>query len=105
MLDNIFSNIKIDKKNEEFLDLLKHENVRIERIISNGQCSPINFWYEQDENEFVLLLKGEAILEFENSELILKEGDFINIPSNQKHRVKYTSKEFTTIWLAIFYKD
>lgn len=105
MLSNIFKDIQIDNENEQFIDLLKHENIKIERIVSNGQCSPIDFWYEQEENEFVLLLKGEAILEFENKEVILKEGDFINIPSKQKHRVKYTSKEAPTIWLAVFYKD
>ncbi|WP_258238328.1 cupin domain-containing protein [Arcobacter sp. CECT 8983] len=105
MLNNIFDDIKIDKENEQFIDLLNHKNVRIERIVSNGQASPVNFWYEQDESEFVLLLKGEAVLEFENKEIVLKEGAFINIPSKQKHRVKYTSKESTTIWLAVFYKD
>lgn len=105
MFGNIFNDIKIDKENEQFIDLLKHENVRIEKIVSNGQCSPIDFWYEQDENEFVILLKGEAILEFENEDVHLKEGDFINISSKQKHRVKYTSKNSTTIWLAVFYKD
>ncbi len=103
MLSNIFKDIQIDNENEQFIDLLKHENVRIERIVSNGQCSPIDFWYEQEENEFVVLLKGEAILEFEDKEVILKEGDFINISSKQKHRVKYTSKEVPTIWLAVFY--
>ena len=103
MTNNIFADIKIDKKSEQFFDLLNHKNVRIEKIVSNGQCSPVDFWYEQKENEFVLLLKGEAILEFEDKEICLEEGDFFNIPSNQKHRVKYTSQEFPTIWLAIFY--
>lgn len=103
MLNNIFENIKIDKENEQFFELLKHQNLRIEKIVSNGQSSPINFWYNQQENEFVLLLKGEAILEFEDKEIILKEGDYINIPSKQKHRVKYTSTDNPTIWLAIFY--
>jgi len=105
MIDNIFNDIKIDKENEQFIDLLKHKNIRIERIVSNGQSSPVNFWYEQEENEFVIVLKGEAILEFEDRKSFLKEGDFINIPSWEKHRVKYTSNKTSTIWLAIFYKD
>ncbi len=105
MIDNIFKDIKVDKEKEQFIDLLKHQNVRIERIVSNGQCSPVGFWYEQEENEFVLLLKGEAILEFEDREVTLKEGDFINIPSYEKHRVKSTLENSATIWLAVFYKD
>ncbi len=104
MIENIFNNIKIDKKNEQFFDLIKNDNVRIEKIVSNGQVSPKDFWYIQDENEFLLLLKGEAILEFEDKEITLKEGDFFNIEKKEKHRVKYTSETNTTIWLAVFYK-
>lgn len=104
MIENIFENIKIDKQNEQFFDLIKNENIRIEKIVSNGQSSPNDFWYCQDENEFVIVLKGEAILEFEHKEVFLKEGDFINIQREKKHRVKATSESSPTIWLAVFYK-
>lgn len=103
MVENIFDNIVIDKDKEQFFELLKKDNIRVEKIVSNAQTSPEDFWYCQDENEFVLLLQGEAVLEFENSEIELKEGDYCNISSKVKHRVKYTSKEKPTIWLAIFY--
>ena len=103
MKNNIFENIIIDKKQEQFFELIKNENIKIEKIVSNGQSSPINFWYEQKENEFVLILKGNAILEYEDKEVILKEGDFVNIKAFTKHRVKYTNKDEPTIWLAIFY--
>ena len=56
MIENIFKNIKIDKDNEQFFDLIKSEKVRIEKIVSNGQVSPKDFWYDQDENEFVIIL-------------------------------------------------
>jgi len=103
MKNNIFENIIIDKKQEQFFELIKNDNIKIEKIVSNGQSSPINFWYEQKENEFVLLLKGNAILEYKDKEVILKEGDFINIPAFTKHRVKYTNEKEPTIWLTIFY--
>ena len=103
MRNNVFENIIIDKKQEQFFELVKSDNIRIEKIVSNGQSSPIDFWYEQKENEFVLILKGNAVLEYKNSELILNEGDYINIPAFTKHRVKYTNKDEPTIWLAIFY--
>ncbi|WP_320033680.1 cupin domain-containing protein [Halarcobacter sp.] len=103
LFDNIYDDILIDKKNEQFIDLIKNENVRIEKIVSNGQCSPKDFWYSQDENEFVIILKGEAILEFENEKVPMLEGDYINIPSKRKHRVEYTLKDEPTIWLAVFY--
>lgn len=102
-LKNIFDNINLDKNSEEFIEILKSDKIKIERIVSNGQVSPKDFWYEQEESEFVLLIDGEAILEFESREVKLQKGDFINIKAKEKHRVKYTSKEQTTIWLAIFY--
>ena len=103
MSGNIFENIVIDKDNEQFIDLIKTSNIRIEKIVSNGQNSPVDFWYEQEENEFVILLKGEAILEFEDKEINLQEGDYINIKAFTKHRVKYTDIKNPTIWLAVFY--
>lgn len=101
--NNIFKHIPIDKKDEKFIELLKTSSIKVEKIVSNGQKSPENFWYDQDESEFVLLLKGHAILEFEDCEIELKEGDFIDIKARKKHRVKYTSQSEPTIWLAIFY--
>ena len=103
MLNNIYENIIINKEEEQFFDLIKNDNVRIEKIVSNGQSSAINFWYEQKENEFVLLLKGSAIIEFEDKDISLGEGDYINIKAFTKHRVKYTNKDEPSIWLAVFY--
>jgi cupin 2 domain-containing protein len=101
--NNVFENIIIDKDKEQFFDLLKNDNIKIEKIVSNGQSSPINFWYSQEKNEFVLILKGDAILEYEDKEVKLQEGDYINIKAFTKHRVKYTNKDEPTIWLAVFY--
>ena len=100
---NIFDNLPIDKSREQFNELLQKENIRIERIVSNGQKSEDNFWYDQEENEFVMLLEGHAIVEFEDKECELKKGDCINIESHTKHRVKQTSDKEPTIWLAVFY--
>lgn len=101
--ENIYENILIDKSNEEFTDILNKDNIRIERIVSNGQSSKKDFWYCQDENEFILLLQGKAILEFEDKTIELKKGDYLDIKAKVKHRVKYTSEVEPTIWLAVFY--
>lgn len=104
---NILENIILDKTSEEFIDLISTKNVRIERIVSNGQTSPKDFWYDQEENEFVLLLDGEAILEFKEEdnvkEVKLCKDDYIDIKAHVKHRVKYTDTKKPTIWLAVFY--
>lgn len=102
---NIFQNIIEDYQNENFDTLLDLPNIRIERIVSNGQSSENNFWYDQDENEWILLIKGDAELEYKTGEIIqLEKGDYEFIPKNKMHRVNYTSSEETTIWLAIFFK-
>ncbi len=104
MIKNIFANLpNINSKDEEFLELFKHKSIRIERVVSTGQIS--SFWYEQSEDEFVLLLDGEAILEFEDSEVVLNIGDYIFIPALKKHKVKFTKKDNYTIWLCIFFEN
>lgn len=102
---NLFENIPENAPEELFTELLEAGNVRIERIVSFGQVSPNGFWYEQEENEWVLLLEGSATLRFEESESIdLKPGDFVNIPAGRRHRVAKTDPANRTVWLAIFYK-
>ena len=100
---NIFEQIIVDKNEERFFEIFKNETIKIEKIVSNGQKSPENFWYEQEKSEFVLLLEGFAILEFENREVELKKGDCLNIKAMEKHRVKFTSLDEPTVWFAVFY--
>ena len=100
---NIFEQIIVDKNEEKFFEIFKNETIKVEKIVSNGQTSPENFWYEQEKSEFVLLLEGFAILGFENREEELKKGDCLNIQAYEKHRVKFTSLDEPTVWFAVFY--
>jgi len=104
-IKNIFNNIPQTISEDVFENLLESKTVRIERIISNGQSSAAGFWYDQNENEWVVVLKGKAKILFkkENREVILETGNYINIPSHEKHRVEWTDPNEITIWLAIFY--
>ncbi|NLP26166.1 MAG: cupin domain-containing protein [Clostridiales bacterium] len=100
---NLFD-VKNTPNHNELVELLaKSKNVRIERIISSGQISPKGFWYDQEENEFVALLQGEAIIAYEDRNIKLKAGDTLIIPAHKKHRVDYTSDEPLCIWLCVFY--
>ncbi len=103
-LENIFDSIP-DNLDEEVFDLLLQNNqIKIERIISKGQSSPKSGWYNQDKNEWVIVLKGEAVISFENNkEVNLKVGSYLDIPAHIKHKVKWTDPETETIWLAVFY--
>ena len=88
---------------ELFTDLLLTDSVRIERIVSGGQTTPASQWYDQEEDEWVALLQGEAILEYDTGEnLRLSAGDHILLPAHRRHRVAYTSTEPPCIWIAIF---
>jgi len=79
----------------------------VERIVSHGHCSPDGFWYDQDENEWVILLKGSAGLRFEDQDsvLVLNPGDYLHINGHQRHRVEWTDPKQETIWLAVYYKN
>jgi cupin 2 domain-containing protein len=79
--------------------------VRIERIVSHGHASPEGFWYDQDQHESVMVLKGAARLRFEDEAVEMKPGDFLNIPAHKKHRVEWTTPDEPTIWLAVHYGD
>ena len=90
---------------EELLDtLVRTEHVKIERIVSRGHTSPETGWYDQDEIEFVLLIKGAAQLEFANGHTkSMGPGDWLVIPAHRKHRVAWTEKNTETVWLAVHY--
>ncbi len=101
---NIFNEIPKDLQDELFEDIIKTENLKIERIVSYGHASPETGWYESEKNEWVIVLKGEAILSFENSDDVkLSAGDYLNIVAHKKHKVSWTLPNAETIWLAIHY--
>lgn len=90
---------------EVFENILSHDDIVIEKIISSGQKTPDKKWLQQDKDEWVILLQGSSVLSFENGRsVILKSGDYILIPSNLKHRVERTSSEPVCIWLAVHMK-
>ncbi|WP_020585590.1 cupin domain-containing protein [Desulfobacter curvatus] len=101
---NLFENIPDNLPAEHFTDLVKRENIRIERIVSLGHTSPESGWYNQDENEWVVVLEGSGTILFENGiERVLNKGDYLNIPAHTKHKVTRTDPKNLTIWLAVFY--
>lgn len=106
IVKNIFENIPAVVTEEISDILMQKKDVRIERIISKGQSSPPGFWYDQDESEWIIIIKGSAKLKFENvpEDVEMKTGDYLNIPSHLKHRVEWTDPNEETIWLTAFYK-
>ncbi len=102
MKNNIMQDLEPSASEEILKTIYSNKNIKIERIVSNGQISPQGFWYDQEEYEFVLLVEGNAVIEFENYKVSLKKNDFIMIEPHKKHRITYTSKP--AYWLCVFFK-
>ena len=100
---NLYQDIPVKLVDEMLETLHEDMDVRIERIVSRGHSSPSGFWYEQNEDEWVLLLKGNAVLEFAGGRTAaLGEGDSILIQAGEKHRVAATSSEPACVWLCVY---
>ena len=87
---------------EELLTVLAEQgNVRIERIVSTGQTSD---WYDQRDTEFVFLIQGDAVIEYEDSKTItMSKGDTLLIKPHERHRLSFTSSDPPCIWLCVFF--
>ena len=89
---------------EQFQTLLVNSNLKIERIISKDHSTPPGQWYDQDRDEWVLLLQGNAELQFEDDRILtLSRGDYYLIPAHCRHRVAWTDPDTETIWLAVHF--
>lgn len=101
---NILESIPESLPEELTEDILNSGSIRIERIVSRGQSSPAEGWYDQDENEWVMVAAGAGRILFEDGrEILLSAGDYINIPRHSRHRVSWTDPRQLTVWLAVFY--
>lgn len=102
-MQNLFLNLSASASQEQFQTLLQRPGCRVERIVSLGQASPPGFWYDQDWDEWILLLAGQASLQFEGEAepRVLASGDYLLIPAGARHRVVHTAAEEPTVWLAI----
>ncbi|MCH5377518.1 MAG: cupin domain-containing protein [Planctomycetes bacterium] len=106
-MSNLFDNLS-ERLPEELVEILASgAGVRIERIVSTGQSSPPGFWYDQEQAEWVIVLKGNARLLFEGDDepLVMKSGDYVLISAHRRHRVEGTSADEPTIWLAVFFDE
>jgi cupin 2 domain-containing protein len=104
---NIFENVPEQRASEEFLTLLDSATARIERIVSTGQASPSDFWFNQDWTEWVIVLSGSARLRIEGEAAArtLRPGDYVQIPAHTGHRVEWTSADPPTVWLAVHLRN
>jgi cupin 2 domain-containing protein len=102
---NLFADIPDELPDELFDTLLNNPAFKLERIVSKGHATAAGQWYNQAEDEWVLLLKGAAGLRLKDraDPVVLKPGDYIHLPAHCRHRVEWTDPDIETIWLALHY--
>ena len=90
-----------------FETVVERGGVRIERIVSHGQATPEGEWYDQEQDEWVLVLSGQAglLIEGESEPRLLGPGDHVDLPAHCRHRVTWTSQDEPTLWLAVHWGD
>jgi cupin 2 domain-containing protein len=104
---NLLHDIAAPGADEEVRLLLETGNVRIARIVSHAHASPPDFWYDQDEAEWVVVISGAAGLRIDGEEDTrrLGPGDYVLIPAHVRHRVEWTAADQPTVWLAVHLQE
>jgi cupin 2 domain-containing protein len=102
---NVFSDLPADLKEEIPETIVENAGVRIERIVSLGHSSPPGFWYDQPHDEWVIVLRGAARIEFDEDKrgFDLIPGDHIMLPAHVRHRVEWTDPREHTVWIAVHF--
>jgi cupin 2 domain-containing protein len=105
LVRNLFANLPIQSSIEQFDELAQGGKFRLSRIVSMGQSTPPGEWYDQSEDEWVVLLQGSAVLRFEepSCQLELSPGDYVLILAHRRHRVETTDLDLPSVWLALHF--
>ena len=100
---NILTGLPPALSGEAFETIAELDSVLIERIVSSGQATPEGEWYDQERDEWVLVLAGSAALLFDGAQgpRRLGVGDYTLIPAGCRHRVIWTDPNVSTVWLAV----
>lgn len=104
---NLFADLPDQLPDEQLDTLAEGAGLRVVRIVSTGQATPTGEWYDQDGPEWVVLLSGSAVLQFEGEpeQRHMAPGDWMAIPAHARHRVEATAGDEPTVWLAVHYQS
>jgi cupin 2 domain-containing protein len=105
-IENLFENLPSSLPEEQFDELASGKDFRLERIVSTSHATPDGRWYDQEQDEWVILLRGAAGLRFEGQADVVQlgPGNCLLIPAHCRHRVEWTHAELPTVWLALHYQ-
>ena len=94
---NLFANANPPPEGERFDKILRHKNLVVERIVSSAVVTPQE--YVQPQDEWVVLVQGEAVLRVDGASVSLKAGDYLFLPAGTPHTVEKTSEG--AMWVAV----
>lgn len=98
IVNNIYHSREPDENSETFVTVFQNNSLKIESIRSwlktPGEV------YDQEHDEWVLLVRGEAYLQINEQILHLSAGDYCFIPKRTQHQVLSTSND--ALWLGVF---
>ncbi len=94
---NLFADIVPPATGERFDTLLTHGQLVVERIVSSAEFTPHT--YVQPQDEWVVLLQGEATLQVDGEAITLAAGDHLFLPAGTPHSVEQASAG--ALWLAV----
>ena len=97
MTANLFADDAPPPEGERFDVLLSQRNLVVERIVSSGRIDTGE--YAQSQDEWVVLLRGEAEVEVAGEVRRLGVGDHCFLPAGTPHRVRSVTEG--AIWLAV----
>jgi cupin 2 domain-containing protein len=100
---NLFAGVPADLPEELLQVLWQAGRVRVERIVSRGHATPPGRWYDQETDEWVVLLTGAARLRIEGRDGVveMRPGDYVLLPAHLRHRVEWTDPACDSVWLAV----
>jgi len=102
-MSNLFDDVPRQLPVERIDVLLDTPTLRLERIVSAGHATPPGEWYDQDRDEWVVVLRGRARVRIagEAEDRALGVGDHLLLRAHVRHRVEWT--DTPTVWLALHY--
>jgi cupin 2 domain-containing protein len=100
---NLYGDLATTPGDERLDTLLRQRGAHLIRIVSSGQATPPDQWYDQDEDEWVVVLRGAARvrIEGEAAPRELGPGAWLLLPAHCRHRVDWTDPATPTVWLAL----
>jgi cupin 2 domain-containing protein len=96
-IGNLYADASLPAHGERFDTLLSHKGLVIERIVSTAKIA--SHEYVQEQDEWVVLLQGSAMLDVVGAPVALNAGDYVFLPARTPHTVRSVSDG--ALWLAV----